>query len=380
MDRFGNSQVTWPYATHLVDRGRAKTLVPIEDGHDPGAIVLARVLSVSRHKEIELPCGCKRTLYPGDVFVGVLGDRYATDQFEALGRIRGRHGEVVAMGGVVGEVASVNSRMVAPTTIEYLGRVADSDGRPLRTQQFQRLPARSLTGRGAVTLLTVGASMNSGKTTTGAQIIRSLAVEGFRVAAAKVTGTACRKDLNLFRDAGAIDTLDFTYAGWPSTANLSRDELLEIAGRVRAALQAHDPDFVVIEIADGLVQRETKMLIEDDEFRDSIDAVTFAGPDALSCDAGVRRLKKLGGPELLATAGMVANSALGIAEAENVTDVRCLSGDMILGGALVPALCALRERVLQGTVANGDGDHHERAVRSSSSTAARRSARPTAAS
>ena len=379
MNRFGNSQVKWTYATHLVDRGRATTLVPIEDGHDPGAIVLARVLSVARHKELEMPCGCRQALYSGDEFVGVLADRYATDQFEAFGRIRGRLGQVVGQGGVVGEVASVNSRTIAATTIEYLGRVADADGRPLRTQQFQRLPARPLSGRGAVTLLSVGASMNSGKTTTGSQIIRSLTAKGFRVAAAKVTGTACRKDLNLFRDGGAIAALDFTYAGWPSTANLSKDELLEIAGRLRAALQAHDPDFVVIEIADGLVQRETKMLLEDDEFRDSIDAVTFAGPDALSCDAGVRRLRSLGGPELLATAGMVANSALGIAEAENVTGVRCLSGDMILEGALVPALCALRDRVLQGTASNGDIDHHERAIRSASATAPRRSAPPSTA-
>ena len=359
MSNFGSMRVKWPYAAHLVDRGRAKTLVPIEEGHDPGALVLARVLAISRHKEIESDCGCRQALFPGELFVGVLGDRYATDQFEALGRIRGSVGHVVGLGGLVGEVVSANNRMIPPTTIEYIGFVADADGRPLRTQQFQALPAQPLHQGGAPTIFTLGASMNAGKTTTGMQMIRCLTAEGFRVAAAKVTGTACRKDLNLFRDAGAIDVLDFTYAGWPSTANLSKDELVRIAGRVRAALQAHDPDFMVIEIADGLLQRETMMMLDDERFRASMDAATFAGPDALSCDAGVRRLQALSGPEVLAAAGMVANSALGIAEVERSTGVRCLSGEMILNGELVPALRAVRDRVLQRVVSSGAGRRHE---------------------
>ena len=357
MNTFGNLRVKWPYATHLVDRSRVKTLVPIEFGHDPGALVLARVLEISRHKEIESSCGCKMTLYPGDVFVGVLGDRYATDQFHAYGRIQGPIGQIVGIGGLVGEVVSMNTRMIPPTTVEYVGRLADADGRPLRTQQFQRLPA-PIIAPGATTIFTLGASMNAGKTTTGVQVIRSLTAEGFQVAAAKITGTACRKDLNLFHDGGAINVLDFTHAGWPSTANLSKDELLCIAGRVRAALQECDPDFVVMEIADGLLQRETMLMLEDEAFRASIDAVTFAGPDALSCEAGVRRLKALGGVELLATAGMVANSALGIAEVESSTGVRCLSGDMILRGGLVPALCAARERHLRRTSSNGSARHN----------------------
>src|SRR6185295_18695135 len=85
--------------------------------------------------------------------------------------------------------------------------------------------------------------------------------------------------------------------------------------------------------------------------RASVDAVVFSGPDALSCDGGVRRLRALGGPTLLAAAGPVANSALGIAEVEAATGLRCLSGEMILDGALTSTLRALREHVH----ANGAG-------------------------
>src|SRR5215831_5300117 len=84
MQFFGNSRVKWPYATHLVDPERAKSLVPMVDGHDPGSLVLARVLSLSRHRELESHDGRRVMLFPGDVFVGVLGDRYATDQYLAF--------------------------------------------------------------------------------------------------------------------------------------------------------------------------------------------------------------------------------------------------------------------------------------------------------
>jgi hypothetical protein len=363
MNTFGNSRVKWPYATHLVDRTRAKTLVPIDEGHDPGALVLARVLALSRHKDLESHDGRKISLFPGDVFVGVLGDRYATDQFLAFGRVNGPVGHIVGIGGLVGEVVSMHTRMTPPTTVEFLGRVADADGRPLRTQQFQPLPAQPMNGRGATTVFSVGASMNSGKTTTAMQMIFSLRAAGYRVAAAKITGTACRKDPNLFYDAGAVAVLDFTHAGWPSTANLAKEELFSIAGRIRASLQMHEPDFVIIEIADGILQRETAMMLADDGFRATMDAIVFSGPDALSCDAGVRRLRSLGGPELLTTAGPVANSVLGIAEVEASTGARCLSGEMILNGALVPPLRALRARVISSMLSNGAGAHADAAER-----------------
>jgi len=362
MQAFDDSPVKWPYATHLVNRSRARTLLPIEDGHDPGALVLARVSSLSRHRELESHEGRRMALFPGDELVGVLGDRYATDQFFALGRIRGPMGHIVGMGGIVGEVLGMNVRMQPPSTIEYLGRLADAEGRPLRMQQFQPLPTEPLGARCVPAVFSVGSSMDAGKTTTAMQLIASLRRAGFRVAAAKITGTACRKDLNFFHDAGAVAVIDFTHAGWPSTANLSRAQLLSIAGRIRAALEAHDPDFVVVEIADGLLQRETAMLLADDGFRATMDAVVFSGFDPLSCDAGVRRLRALGGPELLATAGPVANSELGIAEVESSTGVRCLSGEMILNGALVPPLRNLRERMLERTRAVDTGRPPRRAM------------------
>src|ERR1043166_6417409 len=352
MKPFPNARIKWPYATHLVNPARVKGLLPMVDGHDPGALVLARVITLGKHRDLEAHDGRRITLYVGDVFIGVLGDRYATDQFEGVGRVQGPLGHIIGIGGVLGEVVSMNNKMVAPTVIEYLGRLADGEGQPLCMSQFQSLPAQPLPQRGATTILSLGASMNAGKTTTAAQMIRSLTVAGHRVAAGKLTGTACLKDPNILYDAGAVAVLDFTAAGWPSTANLSMEQLLSIAGRIRAALQAHDPEFVILEIADGILQRETAMLLANDSFRASVDGVTFAGADALSCGAGVRRLRELG-YSLLATAGIVANGPLGIAEVESACGVRCLPGETILAGGMVSLLRTLRGRTAPAAARNG---------------------------
>ncbi len=341
MDSFQGARIKWPYVTHSIDRRRVAGLLPPIEETAPGSLLLARVVTIGKHRDLETHDGRKMALYEGDVFVGALGNRYATDQFEAVARCSGGFGHIVGIGGVCGEVVSMNNRMPEPTIIEWLGRLTGRDGRPLHLSSFAPVPAARVPADGPTTILSLGASMNAGKTTTAAQIVRSLTTAGHRVAAAKITGTACRKDPNVLFDAGAIEVLDFTHAGWPSTAGCSAGELLDISSRLRAALAEQSPEFVVIEIADGVIQRETAMLLGDEGFRDSVDAVTFAGPDALSVESGVRRLRELGF-SVLATAGPVANGVLGQREVEAACGMRCLDGASILAGALVPELRALR--------------------------------------
>jgi hypothetical protein len=359
MDLHQNARIKWPYVTHLVDPRAAAGLLPVVEETNPGSLMLGRVVTIGRHKDLETHAGRRMTLYPGDLFVGALGNRYATDQFEAVARCWGPLGHIVGIGGVCGEVVSMNTRMTEPTVVEWLGRLAGADGQPLHLSDFHLPRGDARPSRRPVTVLSLGASMNSGKTTTAAQLIHSLAAAGHRVAAAKLTGTACVKDPNLLYDSGASVVLDFTHAGWPSTAGCSLEQLLGIASHLRAVLDSHEPEFVVMEIADGIVQRETAMMLADPGFRDSIDAVTFAGPDALSCDAGVRRLRALG-YQVLATAGFVANGRLGIQETEAACGVRCVDGASIVGGALVPALRELRDarrepRRRDGSARGGEG-------------------------
>ena len=131
MDSFQDARVKWPYATHLVDKSQVSGLLPMLMGHQPRTLVLCRVVTIGRHRDLETHEGRKQSIYAGDIFVGVLGDRYATDQFEGIGRVTGPLGHIIGIGGVVGEVVSMNNRMTEPTIVEYLGRLADASGQPL---------------------------------------------------------------------------------------------------------------------------------------------------------------------------------------------------------------------------------------------------------
>ena len=48
-----------------------------------GDLVLARVVEVGAHKQVELPTSRKATLFAGDEVILAYGNRYAPDQFEA---------------------------------------------------------------------------------------------------------------------------------------------------------------------------------------------------------------------------------------------------------------------------------------------------------
>src|SRR5206468_4872914 len=112
------------------------------------------------------------------------------------------------------------------------------------------------------TLVVVGTSMNSGKTTTVASVAMGLTRAGLRVGTAKVTGTAAGGDPWLFRDSGAVVALDFTDAGMATTFRMPPERLLDGALLLHGHVAAHGVDVIVLEIADGLLHQETAQLLD----------------------------------------------------------------------------------------------------------------------
>jgi hypothetical protein len=131
--------------------------------------------------------------------------------------------------------------------------------------------------------------------------------------------------------------LDFTHAGYPSTYMLSLDELLRIHRTLMGHVAEENPDYIVVEIADGIFQRETRMLLESREFTETVEHVFFAANDSLSAECGVRRVREFGLP-LRALSGVFTQSALTMREAEAATGVRCLNIEQMLSGGLLEAL------------------------------------------
>ena len=93
----------------------------------------------------------------------------------------------------------------------------------------------------------------------------------------------------------------------------------------------NEPDVVVIEIADGILQRETKMLLENKTFMSVVDHVVFSCGDSLSALSGVNVLREM---NIFPTAlsGLFTASPLLIDEVRKTVDVPVLTIDQLMSG------------------------------------------------
>ena len=169
----------------------------------------------------------------------------------------------------------------------------------------------------------VGTSMNAGKSTTVASLARGLTRAGQHVAAGKITGTGAGGDPGMFRDAGAATVLDFTDFGYASTYRLGHDEVRAVFVSVIHELVATGADAVIVEIADGVYQLETRQLLADPLFTEYVDEVVFSAVDALSAVAGLQALGGQGIP-VAAVSGLFTSTPLTVREARGALDVPVL--------------------------------------------------------
>ena len=340
MQLIDNPNIKYSFTTRAVPLEAMAKVTPMHAPPRIGDLVLAEVQELGRHNRMEIRTGVTMYLFPGDYIVGAFGNRYATDQYEAYVPPRPvEECDLLSVGGVFGEVASQHVSMADPTRLRVVGLVSDEHGRPINQRAF-RLPPHAPDERpeaGAEVILVLGSSMNSGKTITAGTLARALSRANFSVAAGKITGTAAGKDGRFYEACGARPVLDFTSAGYPSTYMLALEELLEVYESILGNLRATNPDYIILEIADGIFQRETRMLLESAEFRRSADHVFFAASDSLSAESGVRSIREYGLP-LRAIAGSVTQSLLASREAEEAVGLPCISIERIMDGTLKEVL------------------------------------------
>lgn len=307
------SGAKWAFTTRRVARADVAGLGDGIAHAVSGDLVLGQVVKVGQHKKIQLAEGRYSDAYLGDHVVLTCGDRYAPDQFEAVAELDPDGADLVAGGGIVGRMREAHAKMAAPTRIKPLGLLLDGDGEAINIARYA-LPERPVP-REVTVIAVVGASMNAGKTTAAASLAHGLHRAGFRVAAIKATGTGAFGDFNAFCDAGIPVVADFTDAGMASTYRqpLERIERGFRSLVVHAAEQ--EAEVVVVELADGVFQTETKELLRGSAVRDTLKGVLFAAPDALGAVGGVSFLRQIG-LEPFAVSGMVSCSPLAVAEAE----------------------------------------------------------------
>jgi hypothetical protein len=219
---------------------------------------------------------------------------------------------------------SSHDDMQDPTQVIPLGLLADSEGvvtlrRCAPLQPSTAEPARWQAFRPSV-IAVLGTSMNAGKSTTVSSIVRGLTAAGYRVGAGKVTGTGAGGDSHMYKDAAATRVLDFTDFGFSSTYQLDSATVTALFTSLVDELAADEPDVIVLEIADGLLQPETSDLIADPWFRRIVDKVVFSAGDAMGAMTGLAELRRRS-LDVAAVAGVLTASPLAMRETERVVDV-----------------------------------------------------------
>ena len=305
-----------------------------------GDVGIFEIVSLGKHKTVQGDEKRNVTIIPGDMIMAAFGTRYATAQFEGyLPKDLNEELVILGAGGTIGTLASMHDRFAktGPTSLKMIGLVANHKGEIINTKSLGKPGMLRFSGAAAAAtkvILSLGSSMDSGKTTSAAYLVRGLKEAGYRVAFIKLTGTVYTKDCDLAKDLGAVVTSDFSDLGYPSTYMCGEHELLDLFESLLAQVLPFGPDYVVMEIADGLYERETKMLLTNPHFMSTIHKVIFSAGDSLSAVSGVRILNGWGiYPALLC--GLFTTSPLLIKEVRENCTVPVCTLDELRNAAIV---------------------------------------------
>lgn len=260
-----------------------------------GDVAYGTISRIGQHSSLENASGRIHVIHNGTRAIFVFGHRYAPDYYEGIipDNIE-EEVDLLARSGVIGVVKTKNALIKDPTRVKILGYVCHEDGRVLNTREFPLITPQKTTKKEprSPMILVCGTSMNSGKSMAATACCWALTTIGHNVRASKVTGTASLKDILHMNDAGAAPYADFTYLGYPSTYLLPEEELLNIFNRLDLKYANNPKNFWVVEFADGIIQRETAMLLKSQEVISRIHRFIFCANDAFGAIGGLGVLKE----------------------------------------------------------------------------------------
>lgn len=321
-----------------IDKKLGKTQIP-----NVGDVAIFEVLSIGKHTSMQNDEKRNAAIYPGDRILAAFGTRYATEQFEGyLPTQVMREYHILGIGGTVGILHSMHTKFagIGPTCLKMIGYAVDSEGSILNTKLIkadEMKPYKGVMQKVTRVILSIGSSMDSGKTTTAANMVKGIKKAGMSAGFVKLTGTVCTKDRDLAYDNGADVVTDFGEMGFPSTYMCSEKELLNLYETLLTNIGASELDYVVMEIADGIYQRETEMLLNNKEFMSGIEAVIFSACDSLAAVQGVKSLQEMQiSPSALG--GLFTASPLLIREVQSKLQIPIFTIEMMAEGECMPLL------------------------------------------
>jgi hypothetical protein len=303
---------------------RVKYYQPLKRIPRQGDVVYGQIAKIGEHSTLENKSGRIHSVHNGSFGIFVYGTRYSPDYFEGLlPETIDDQADLVARSGIIGKALTKNSAVKDPTVIDILGFVVDKEGRILNTADTPLLTPRKTQKRfpRSPMILVCGTAMNCGKTTAAVACIRALSMLGHNVHASKVTGTAGLKDILNMNDAGASAYADFSFFGHPSTYMMESEGLLNVFDKLDLKYANNTRNFWVVEFADGIIQRETAILLDMPEIRARIHRLVFCANDAFGAIGGLQILKDRFGLVPDALSGKCSSSPLFMREIAEFTDI-----------------------------------------------------------
>jgi hypothetical protein len=227
---------------------------------DMGTVLAVQVLEdKSIYNEMELPSGRMSKLKKDDIIAVALGERMALKGFVGKLPTSLKVGDVIHLlnfGGVAGVCTSANVQEVGePLRIRVLGGITRKNNKVLNIGEAALYqPLKSMKNKTPLIIVT-GTSMDSGKTTVAAEIIKTLTRMGMKLAGAKLTGVGAMRDLYKMEDYGIYNGVSFADCGITSTAGIADADMVAVAKGALEYLSADEPDAIMVEFGDGLMGR-----------------------------------------------------------------------------------------------------------------------------
>jgi len=317
-----------PSAVQTVNKNKILEYEFLDKPPEVGDVIYGKVIRIGQHSQIENKNGRLHTIVDGSKSLFVFGNRYAPDYYEGFvpDSISGEI-DLLARSGVVGKVHAKNEQMKEPTVIKILGYLIDKNNKVINTKNYNTiLPIKKeKTKKRSKLILNIGTSMNSGKSFSAAACCSVFSSLGINVRFSKITGTASLKDILNAQDRGAQIVNDFSFMGYPSTYMLEEEELLNIFNSIDLKYANNSKNYWVVEFADGILQRETALLLKNKTIKDRIHKLIFSADSALGAIGGIVTLKEKFGLIPDAISGVCSSSPLAIRELKEFTDIPVIS-------------------------------------------------------
>lgn len=273
----------------------------------------------------------------GTRVIGALGIRYATLEVVGSWQNIGEDGQMEALteGGLFGKATSVGLTVTNLPPMIYQGHVMRRGQKICLKDFVPQIPEQEYN---CPTIMMLGTSMSSGKTTMSRLLIKLLKDLNLKVVGVKLAGAGQYHDILSMQDAGADVIFDFVNVGLPSTI-CSAEEYHIAMSRLLSLVAQEKPDVVVAEIGASPFEPYNGSIVLE-KIKSQICLTVLCASDPYGVLGATQNFHLT--PDLIS--GIVTNTTAGVEFVEKLTGIQaiCPTDDH----AVAKLMPILREKLL----------------------------------